>query len=50
MNHDHLTSTDDDVCAVCDEIICADCGRILDYIDNTYRHRDGSTCFLHQTT
>ena len=45
--HTHDTTEDRDVCSVCDEIICPDCGRIVDYVDDDYQHHDGASCFLH---
>ena len=46
-DHQHQITDDCDVCA-CGEIICADCGHVLDYVEDNYRHRDGSVCFLHR--
>jgi hypothetical protein len=46
--HDHVVEDGGDECVICGELICVDCGHVLDYADGVYRHRNGSACWLHE--
>ena len=50
--HIHTFEAEDrDECLTCGEIVCPDCGEIVDYHDDgeyEYTHRTAGPCYLHR--